>query len=253
MSDQSQSTPCYKKNYLVSVVSNINFLDEIKGLDEKILPPSVQSVIKDQYPLYEPSTGISQGVYIGNNSITTKKEEFHNWVYHGKDREKTLTLNKQSLNVTLRQYNDYTHFKRDVVNPINAIKTIDEGRYIGRTGLRFVNIFNIIESIDDVAKYFSPMMRGPFSGIPNIDECSRSILITEYTHEDIKVRIQSGIYNPDYPARMKRLDFAVDIEAYIDTPHVFGEIGDVIDKLHGKIQSHFESAITEEMRAKLNE
>ena len=72
-------------------------------------------------------------------------------------------------------------------------------------------------------------------------------------YDEIKLRMQTGIYNPDYPAKIKKLDFILDLDAFIDTPHVVTDVEGFFDDIHEKIQEKFESCITDEMRKVLYE
>lgn len=249
------STICYKRNYLVDVVARIDFLDSPKCLSEKVLPDQIQSAILKRYEIYEPNTGRIQEVEISGKVVsTTQHEEFQRWTYHGSDREKTINLSKNNLDITLKHYENYDQFKLDVLDPIGSIQNTGEESYVARTGLRFINIFTgLVNSVSEIKNYFSPMLSGQFEEINDGNNCSRSFLITEYLYSEIKLRLQTGIYNPDYPAKMKKLDFIIDIDAYIDTPHSFNEVGKLIDNLHQQIQKHFEASITQKMRDKLNE
>lgn len=245
---------CYKRNYLVDVIARIDFLDAAKCLSEIVLPEPVQTAIRDRYEIYEPTTARIQGVAFTDKGVSTQHEEFQQWKYHGSEREKTINLSKKNVVITLKRYENYKQFKLDVLNPIKSIQDAEGDSYVARTGLRFINIFaGLLSSTTEIQGYFSPMLSGQFNGLFEPENCSRSFLITEYLYGEIKLRLQTGIYNPDYPAKMKKLDFIVDIDAYIDTPHSFNDVGRLIDTLHQNIQKHFEASITQKMRGKLNE
>lgn len=252
MNDQFKKI-CYKKNYLVDVVARVDFVEPPKALNSNVLPENVQKAIKERYEIYEPNTAIVQGIQVSDKGFSTQKEEFHQWIYHGVDRDKTINLSKKNAIVTLKKYKDYDQFRLDVLNPLQTVQDTEGATYASRTGLRFINIFtDVLSSLEEVPKYFSSMISGQFAGLYEPESCSRSFLITEYLYGEVKLRMQTGIYNPDYPARIKKLEFIVDIDAYVDTPHPFANVGSIIDNLHGHIQRHFEASITNMMRGKLN-
>lgn len=248
------SSICYKNNYLIEVVARMDFLEEAKCLSGKVLPGEIHEAIKKRYDIYEPSTGRIQGVQITDKGVSTQHEEFQQWTFHGAEREKTINISKNDVNVSLKKYNNYNDLKNDVIEPISSIQSLERDAHISRTGLRYINIFDgLISSTEEIRTFFSPMLSGQFSELYEKENCSRSFLITEYIYGEIKIRMQTGIYNPDYPARMKKLDFIIDIDAYVDTPHVFSDVNAIFDELHKKIQMHFESSITETMREHLHE
>lgn len=246
---------CYKRNFLSEVVARIDFIDQPSSLKGLHLPTVIQTAVKKRYQIFEPSKGIIRGFEVTNQGVSKKdEEEFQQWTYHGIDREKSIRISKNSVVVALKTYKDYDEFKLDVLDPIRTIQEAEGDIYIARTGLRFINIFpDVVSSFEDIQKYFSPMLAGPFAGLFDPDNCSRNFLISEYLYGELKLRMQSGIYNPDYPARIKKFDFIVDIDAYVDTPHPFGDIAKTIDELHKEIQRHFEVSITKNLRRRMNE
>lgn len=244
---------CYQKNYLKEVVSLINFLEPVEVLSGKILPDEINNCIRKTYEIYEPRTAIRRGITIHEKEILQKNEEFQEWKFHGSNREKSISLNRHQVDVSFNDYKNYEQFKKDFLDPIGSIKGESE-IYIERTGLRFINIFsNLLTSFEEIKEYFSPMISGQFTEVFNKENCSRSFLITEYTYGDIKIRMQTGIYNSDHPAKIKNLEFIVDIDGYIDTPHLFNDIEKTMDKIHNAIQKTFEASITEKLRAHLKE
>ncbi len=61
------------------------------------------------------------------------------------------------------------------------------------------------------------------------------------------------MYNPDYPAPIKKKRFTLDLDAYYQGFHDKDEIQKNLDKYHDKIQELFELSITEKFRNILNE
>ncbi|QYJ71175.1 TIGR04255 family protein [Shewanella sp. FJAT-51649] len=240
---------CYNKNYLVEVVARIDFATPAESLSTPVLPKAVRDIITKRYAIHESNKGVRQGFEISEHGVKSQNEEYYQWTFSGSEREKSITINKDSITVSLKKYIDWKEFKLDVFEPIKSIVACESTAYIARTGLRFINIFDdVLNTRQDVDTYFSPMIASPISNLDNESNCSRSFLITEYLHNEIKLRMQTGIYNPDYPAKIKKLDFIVDLDAYVDTPHAFNEIDTYLDDLHQKVQMHFESCITENLK-----
>lgn len=240
---------CYKKNYLAEVVARIDFAQPANSLSTPALPKSIRDVITKRYAIFESSKGMRQGIEISDTGVKTQNEEFHQWTFSGSEREKTIIINKDSITVSLKKYVDWKEFKLDVFEPIQSIVACESQAYIARTGLRFVNIFDdLLQNKGQVSNYFSKMLASPIAYLDIGEHCSRSFLVTEYLHNEVKLRMQTGMYNPDYPAKIKKLDFIVDLDAYVDTPHAFSEVDSFLDDLHQKIQNHFESSITQELK-----
>ena len=244
---------CYPKNHLQEVVARIDFSSPIKALDEAVLPDKVQKILKQRYPIFESSKGRSQNIIFDENGVQTTSQDFQQWIYHGENREKTITVTQDFITVSIRQYKSYDEFKLDVIDPIAEISKIEGNVFINRTGLRYVNVFpNITNTYDEVSEKFHPMISSPFKNIIDADGLSRILNISEYITDEVKCRIQSGIFNPDYPAKIKNREFVLDVDAFIDTPHSFTNINELFDSLHNVIQSKFEQCITDKLRDELN-
>ncbi|MDX1915425.1 MAG: TIGR04255 family protein [Methylophilus sp.] len=244
---------CYKKNYLAEVIARIDFAQLVTTLNQPILPEKIQEVLKSRYKIFEPSKAVTQGVTITEAGITTDSQEFQQWVYHGENREKTITINHHSITISLREYKDYENFKLDVIEPIQAISNAEGGVFINRTGLRYVNIFpNTNNNYAEISERFIEMIAAPYQSIIDLDNLSRHIQISEYIYDEIKLRIQSGIFNPDYPAKVKNKEFVLDFDAFMDTPHSFENMNNLFDELHKTIEGKFELLITDKLRSELN-
>lgn len=244
---------CYKKNYLAEVIARVDFAQPVATLNQAVLPENIQNVLKSRYPIYEPSKAMAQGVTFTEAGVTTDSQEFQQWVYHGENREKTITINQHYISVSLKEYKDYPNFKLDVIEPIQEISNTEGEIFINRTGLRYVNIFpSLTNDYSEISKRFNRMIASTYEGIVDIENLSRHIQISEYIHDEIKLRIQSGIFNPDYPAKVKNKEFVLDFDAFMDTPHGFTNMNNIFDSLHKTIEDKFELLITNQLRDELN-
>jgi uncharacterized protein (TIGR04255 family) len=123
-----------------------------------------------------------------------------------------------------------------------------------RFGLRYINIIEISDLADPTSwgDYIAPQLLGtmPFFTQPRL--LTRLIQVTELKHEDIDLRFQFGMPNSDYPAIMKRPQFVLDIDAYVQTAHDLGDSLQYMEQAHGLIQNLFERSITDRLRERMN-
>jgi uncharacterized protein (TIGR04255 family) len=70
--------------------------------------------------------------------------------------------------------------------------------------------------------------------------------------DDIDIRVQAGMPNPDYPAVMKRPQFVLDLDAYVSLAHDLPQSGGYMDQAHEHIQALFERSITDRLRGRMN-
>lgn len=123
---------------------------------------------------------------------------------------------------------------------------------IQRTGIRFINIFDFpLLTLQNANEYFSDSISTHLTTNNKTTSLSRSFLINEYVYDEIKLKQQTGYYNPDYPALVKRPNFVLDFDAYIDFPHQINNTESYFSTLHAKIEEHFESCIKDRLRSEV--
>ncbi|RNC70134.1 MAG: TIGR04255 family protein [Desulfuromonadales bacterium] len=239
---------CYKKNFLKQVIAKIDFAQPLSDLNHASLV-AVIAEIKKRYPIAEQATAFQQGIEITDQEIRSSKTEFPEWNFHGVDRDKSLKINQHFLQVLLTKYTSESDFRDDLLNPVSQIIGTRPEVLIARTGVRFINIFDFeIETFGKVKEYFTEPISDHLAAIANPEQCVRSILVSEYLLDETKIRIQSGFFNPDYPAIIKRRHFVLDIDAYIDFPHQISDVDKYFRDFHAKVQMMFESHITQKLR-----
>jgi uncharacterized protein (TIGR04255 family) len=179
--------------------------------------------------------------------------EFHDWTFHGEEREKTIKINQKQMVVSNRSYKTFDEFKADFTEPLAELIQADGQQPVARTGLRFVNIFSgLAKSFAELSEYFHPMISSSLTNLVGGERCARQVQISEYLDETFKMRLQAGIFNPDYPAVIIKFDFVIDLDCYVDTPHLISEVPALVNVLHAGIQSKFEALITDRLREVLN-
>jgi uncharacterized protein (TIGR04255 family) len=87
---------------------------------------------------------------------------------------------------------------------------------------------------------------------PQPRQLTRLIQVAELKYDDLDMRFQFGMPNPDYPAMMKRPQFVLDLDAYVQTAHDLGDSLQYMEQAHGLIQGLFERSITDQLRERMN-
>lgn len=240
---------CYKKNFVKQVVAQLDFMapvdvfsrsDFVAGLDE----------IKKRFPIAEQSQGSRQSIEFGQEGVRSRdSSEFPVWKFNGINRQKTLTLNRHLVQVVLNTYGTEGDLEEDLIVPVSQVLRAHPNILIQRTGVRFVNVFDFPElNFENAADYFSNAIAGHLRFVSPRENISRAFLITEFVYDDLKLRLQSGFFNPDYPAAIQRNHFVVDLDAFVDFPHTIESTETHFRKVHHKIEEHFESSITDKLR-----
>lgn len=240
---------CYKKNFVNKVVARIEFATPTQLFNSESIS-EVVAEIKKRFPISEQAKASQHEIKISEKGgIEPKITEFPEWIFNSLDRAKRLKVNQNFIEILLTKYDSEVDFRDDLILPISHLLKINPNLTIKRTGIRFINIFDFpINSFQDSQKYFSNSITGQFAGMEHFDKCTRAFMINEFVSDDIKLRVQTGFFNPDYPAIIKRNQFVIDIDAYIDFPHLIHNTEQYFNKLHDAIEVKFESLITDDMR-----
>ena len=123
---------------------------------------------------------------------------------------------------------------------------------ISRFGLRFINEIVLEEGPPtDWKGYIDPRLLASLDFFPNHGELCRSFNITDLRYEDLQLKFQFGMHNPDYPAIIKRKTFILDLDAYYAGLQDRALVMKNVDEGHRRIQELFERSITDKLREKM--
>lgn len=245
-------TICYINNYIKEVHFKIDFLEPIKELQSTVISPELHSAIISKFPIQEPQIGVTHDVAINATNVVSQSQQFQQWIYHGYQREKTLNVNSHFISLVMKSYRTYADFKDCVGTPLKALGDLFGNNKAIRIGMRFVNIYDFLKHANESRKYFADGISGYIPKSGELMNASRMMLLQEFVSDDIRVRIQSGLFNPDYPAKIIRPHYVLDIDAFIESIDDICNHAAKIDVIHDKIQTTFENSITDKLRGLLN-
>lgn len=243
---------CYKKSFLKRVIARVDFASPLAQL-ERGVPNRLLNTIVEFFPIIEPTEVLEHELSIEGSAVQSKQTMIKEWHYFGKDRGRQLTLAPQNIFVQYTTYNKFEETKEQFGSVIDALSSTFPGTKASRFGLRYINQIDLqIEDPTAWNNYIDPKLLGGRSFFGEDDAISRLISIAELKYDDIGVRFQFGMPNPDYPAPVKRPLFILDIDASVTQAHDLTEVMDYMDGAHKRIQGIFERSITDELREKMN-
>ncbi len=243
---------CYSSNFLVEVIARIDFVNPISTLVDRIPKELVKDILK-RFPILEPQKAVEQHVQLSKDEVSSKRTEYTEWKFFGKNREKELRITPSAILVVCKEYSSYEKFKDDFLSICKMISTSFDEAQASRIGLRYVNHIRI-KTGDPVRwnGYISKELLGLFSfKIPGA-RFARLFHVMEFTFENFLLRYQFGMPNPDYPAQIKQKLFVLDFDAFRHDLLNLTQLEADLDSFHLEIQKLFESSITEKMRRVLN-
>ena len=242
-------TVCYTKPFLKEVILRLDFGTRVEAFI-RALPQKVATAALQRFPLSEPQKAQMQEITFSPTTVQTKTEDSMQWAYHGRNREKTLTITPEMLLITNRKYTSFEEFNGDFVHVLSSLFEAQEDLSVARIGLRYVNILDIPEG-DPLAwsEYINENMLGIIDMHKDAQSLSRAFHIVEFNYDGQQVKFQFGIANPDHPAPIKRKQFVLDIDSFFIGALTKEEVTRCVNTAHDKIQALFEESISGKTRS----
>ena len=245
---------CYRKNFLKEVIVRIDLLNSLPGVGNA-LPSTLTEVAIRNFPIPEPRQAVHREVKIGPEGISTTEESVKEWLFHGKERTKTLTIGQQVLLVQHTAYETYELLKGEFTEILNNTTALFQDIQPKRVGLRYVNTIEVAEANPiDWSAYISPHLLALFDFPPEPDRSrlSRVFHNVELSFDAFNLRYRFGMHNPDYPARIRQKMFVLDLDAFTQSVVAISDVAWLLDEFHSAIQRYFELSITNALRSMMN-
>jgi uncharacterized protein (TIGR04255 family) len=244
---------CYDKPFLREVVGRLDFVASLDVL-EKGLPSKLAKVLSEHFPISEPVDAIAREYQLTIEQVKQWEKKFKQWNFFGKDREKQLSLTPQYVFVSYKRYTTFENMKSEFGSVVDALGKAFPDIRVARFGLRYVNSIDIedLPTPSTWDRYINEQLLRTTAFFSEPSDLVRLIQIAELRYGDLNVRFQFGMPNPDYPAMMRRPQFILDLDAYVQTAHDPSESLQYMEEAHVRIQDLFERSITMELRERMN-
>jgi len=249
----------YPKNYLKHVISRIDFLSPQNSLKNSI-PASITQAIKELFPIPEPREVFESELKLSSSSVEVEEKQmakFMEWNFFGKNREKRLCIGQKFMFVEFKIYTSFNDFGNHFSKVLNSLFDAFKDLQVERFGLRYIN--KIETNAEDANNLFNwnEYLNDNLLSIFNIPDKKTKIVRAfhnlEINYEDFILRFQYRMYNPDYPASIKKKQFILDYDAYMTGILDKEDILENLSVFHEEIEKLFEKSITDNLRAKMNE
>lgn len=244
----------YPKNYLTQVICRVDFA-EFPGLNNE--PLELYEKIKATFPIKEGRV-VSQFTTTINPSgapATMVQTNDQIWDFFTTDKNLKFSLNKNFLVLELQKYTDFTNFAAFINLAITSFSSIYGSFNSTRFGLRYSN--NIVLT-EGNALVWGDNLNSSVTAAAQLPVNATDIrrFITQIVVKDDDEVTMNVVYgmanNPEFPARISRKEFLIDLDCYTEEPKSNTElISSTIQQFHDKIQAQFERLIGEGLRAKM--
>src|SRR6266571_5486133 len=83
---------CYGHPFLTQVILRVDFPAFLENLLTGTLSPIVSKAALAHFPIAEPQATVAREFQISEKEVTKKETPHTTWNFHGKNREKTLSI-----------------------------------------------------------------------------------------------------------------------------------------------------------------
>ncbi|MEI7608546.1 MAG: TIGR04255 family protein, partial [Rhodospirillaceae bacterium] len=236
------------------VVARVDFVSKVVGIENE-MPQKMVKTILERFPIEEPIEHVGRKIEIGvgapTKDVETRTKE---WVFFGRDRSKRLSITQQAAYISYAKYMKYEDVKSDFSAITKLFVDNYPDAYTARLGMRYINSIEIYDMKDPTRwdYYIAKPLLIDTKLFNNKHGITRLFSVAELKYDDIDIRLQFGMPNTDYPAPIRRPQFVIDIDGYMQTPHMLAESPQHIDRVHTYIQLLFEKSITQKLRDRMN-
>jgi uncharacterized protein (TIGR04255 family) len=243
----------YSKNFLTGVIARIDLVSPVLII-AKELPKDVSKVALKYFPIDEPKPAFTQEIVVTPKEVSTSKQEFTEWNFYGRNREKHFRITPAFFFISYKKYEAYEGLRNEFIEIVGEVFRTTDQAQPSRLGLRYINEINLTDGNPlDWKEYIDSSLLGLFSYSVEDAQPTRIFHNIELVFGDFNLRVQFGIHNPDYLAPIRRRIFILDYDAYYRGPVEPTDVPILLDKSHFTIQKMFESNITQKLREIINE
>jgi uncharacterized protein (TIGR04255 family) len=238
----------YKKDFLDKVIVRIDF-DTPLPIATTGPAKSIYTTVKERFPITEEKKVIGRELLIGPSVTKERSIETKEWHYYGKNREKHLTVSPKFMFIEYNKYEYYEMLRDDFLSVSNALFDAYPKLQVQRLGLRYIDNIKIPdEKPMEWDKYLKPELNSIFAIADNKNTISRVFHVLEFNYGEDSLRFQFGMFNPDYPAPIKKKIYTLDYDMYVTKILDKSDIEQTLDRFHEKVNQSFEEVITDELR-----
>lgn len=240
----------YQDNFLSNVIFKLDFASVPELFSD--IPNDIDNLIKESCPTFNKREIIEYQAIIENGRKTDRERRFPVFSYIHEEDKNTITVAHNYITIESSKYRNFTTFKslieKIIPTFISTIKIVD----LTRIGFRYINqiVFKrgnpfswtgyIDSSLTSVVDKF-------FKKTPHTSRAIGQVILNK---DDFNINFTYGTPNSEYPAKISRKEFIIDIDCYsnfIETNGVISTLGN----FNTEAKILFEKSIKSKLREKM--
>ena len=240
----------YSKNFLDKVIVRLDFASPLVGVNESV-PIEIAKYVTSSFPIKDPGKDVRSGhIEFKNGEVNAQSQLVgKEWRFHGAKRDKTVCIASQWVWIEYRAYQSVDVLRSEFLDLVNVLfEAYKDKIVVNRFGMRYIN--KITEGKNPISweTYINDKLLCSIDIAEDKNTISRAFNMMGFNYDDMYMTFQFGIFNPDYPAPVRRKEFTLDFDAYCQGYIEQTSISTYFEKFHDKIKKSFEECITEELR-----
>ena len=182
------------------------------------------------------------------DGIKTEQPEIHSiHTFSNQKEKKRIAIELDNLSFHNNQYKDFKDFKSDVEKVYTNFRDIYKPLEIKRIGLRFINEITIKHGNPfEWNDYINHQLTNQIDNFFEKEYLSRIMTTVTLNKGDYCINFIFGIHNPEFPSKISRKEFIIDIDCY--TQEYKDTVFEFLDLADNECELFFEKSIDEELR-----
>lgn len=244
--------PRYQKPFIKEAIIRVDFSPENQVTDG-FVEGDFAAANRNRYPNVEPRVQVGQEFLFGPDGMSQKKVETREWQLFGPERDRRILLGNAALVVSVTAYTRWPDLKSDFIRALDALAAHFPKAQVTRLGVRYINFVSIKEPNPfDWEGWIDARLTSALTFPVDPKRTTRSMHVLELEYpEDVRLKYQFGVPNPDYPAPVKQKHFVMDMDASASRILDTGEVKGLLEPMHDSIKALFEASIGDNLRAKM--
>jgi uncharacterized protein (TIGR04255 family) len=132
----------YKNNFLKQVIARVDFLNLINEIKEQ-LAPDITDICKKYFPISESKSvkKLETKIQLGadkHHIVEQSQEQFTEWHFYGKKREKHLLITPSFMYVEFLKYESFEELSDHFLSITDKLFSVVNNLQVKRFGLRYI-------------------------------------------------------------------------------------------------------------------
>ncbi len=240
----------YASNTLDTVIFRVDFVNPINVEDDAlhraclaIYPVSQNETVNEQSVQTSFNEKGEMIVNRSSTSYTSKK-------YSNRTLSRYITVSPRLVLTEVKDYISYDDTSKTFLSVFNAIRNANPDVTIARIGMRYINRVDLTAFKKTARKNYvkNVLFESAYDDVISGGDQARTQHLAELIIDDYRVRCITGLFNPDYPAAIKRSIVTLDFDAFIQGNVESADVQGYLDKFHDTIQKLYEASIFAKQR-----